>query len=91
MKTSYVFFGYFEDSIFIGSFFVVFWIFMFISYFTPSAVAIVRGHQRVGMVIAANTLLGWTCILWAVVLFWAMTGRQHQCSPLSLIHQESEV
>jgi Superinfection immunity protein len=46
-------------------------------YFLPTIFAIVLGHPpgRVTLIGVLNLFLGWTGILWFVLLGWAMIGR----------------
>ena len=45
-------------------------------YFVPTAVAILRGHPRIGPITLVNLLLGWTLVGWAVALAWALSARE---------------
>lgn len=44
---------------------------LFIAYLFPFVVAARREHERLGRILVANLLLGWTGIGWLVVLRWA--------------------
>jgi len=44
---------------------------LFVAYLLPFAVAARHEHPRLGLVLAANLLLGWTGIGWWLVLRWA--------------------
>lgn len=43
-------------------------------YFFPATTAFNRGHGNTLAIFAANLLLGWTLIGWALCLVWALTG-----------------
>lgn len=44
---------------------------LLIAYLFPFVVAARREHERLGRILTANLLLGWTGIGWLVVLRWA--------------------
>jgi hypothetical protein len=44
---------------------------LFVLYLLPFAVAARHEHERLGWILAANFLLGWTVIGWFAVLHWA--------------------
>lgn len=44
---------------------------LFVLYLLPFAVATRREHERLGWILAANLLIGWTGIGWLVVMHWA--------------------
>ena len=52
----------------------VFW-FLVIVYFTPSVIALMRGHHNAGALIALNILLGWTVVGWIAAFVWSLTNR----------------
>jgi len=45
---------------------------LFVAYLFPFAVAARREHERLGWILAANFLLGWTVVGWLAVLHWAL-------------------
>ena len=49
-----------------------------LAYFTPSAVAIFRGHANLAPILVVNIFAGWTCIGWVVALAWSVS---HQSRP----------
>lgn len=48
-----------------------------IVYFTPSAIAIARGHNNIVPVLVVNFFLGCTLLGWVVALAWAFTDLKH--------------
>jgi len=44
---------------------------LFVLYLLPFAVAARHEHERLGWILAANFLLGWTVVGWFAVLYWA--------------------
>lgn len=44
---------------------------LFVAYLWPFAVAARHEHERLGAVLAANLLVGWTGVGWWLVLRWA--------------------
>ncbi len=45
---------------------------LFILYWLPSVIALMRHHHSVGGIIALNILLGWTAVGWIVSLVWSL-------------------
>ncbi len=45
-------------------------------YFVPTAVALLRGHPKIGPITIVNLLLGWTLAGWAVALAWALSAQE---------------
>src|SRR5690606_18732241 len=45
---------------------------LFVAYLAPFAVAARREHERLGWILVANLLLGWTLVGWIAVLWWAL-------------------
>jgi hypothetical protein len=53
----------------------LFFVFLFVSYFVPSIVAVARKMPNKGSTIVVNLFLGWTFIGWVVALAMAC-GRK---------------
>jgi len=41
-------------------------------YLLPTTIALLRNHHRKITVFVVNLLLGWTAIIWLVLLFWTI-------------------
>ncbi len=50
-------------------------IILFVLYFVPSAVAVLRNHTSTAGIIILNALLGWTFLGWIGALVWAASGQ----------------
>lgn len=48
---------------------------LFVLYFAPSMIAILRGHLSRGAIIVLNLVFGWTFIGWIGALIWSLTGN----------------
>lgn len=48
---------------------------LIVLYFLPSVIASARQHNEKGTIFMANLFLGWTGIVWFIVLIWSMTGN----------------
>lgn len=57
---------------------------LFVAYLLPFAVAARHEHERLGLVLAANLLLGWTGIGWWLVLRWARRPARPAQEPVVL-------
>ncbi len=44
---------------------------VFLLYFLPASIAVLRGHPQVVPICILDFFLGWTVIGWLVALFWA--------------------
>jgi hypothetical protein len=44
-------------------------------YYLPTFICVERKTDNAGSVFVINTLLGWTCIMWLVLLIVAITSR----------------
>lgn len=42
-------------------------------YFMPTIFAIMRGHRNRLAIFVANLLLGWSIIVWVVLIIWSFT------------------
>jgi hypothetical protein len=49
---------------------------LFVLYFVPSGIAIMRGHHQVGAIIAINVFLGCFLVGWVVALAMALSSKQ---------------
>ncbi|WP_206513254.1 superinfection immunity protein [Pelagibacterium montanilacus] len=49
---------------------------LLLAYFLPSLIAVMRGHQSWGAVLALNALLGWTVLGWIGAFVWAFVSVQ---------------
>ena len=47
---------------------------IFLLYFLPSFIAKIRGHKKSGVLFLINLFLGWTIIIWIILLIWAIIG-----------------
>ncbi len=47
-------------------------------YMLPAIIAINRGTDNMGWVIFLNVILGWTLIIWIVLLVVALTGTRRR-------------
>lgn len=47
------------------------------AYLLPGIIALARGHNSAGWVLALNISCGWTWYGWAVALVWAVAGSTH--------------
>jgi hypothetical protein len=54
---------------------------LFVAYLLPFAVAARREHERLGWILAANFLLGWTVVGWFAVLYWARRPASPPAEP----------
>jgi len=50
---------------------------LFVGYLVPWITAVAREHERQGLLLAANLLLGWTLIGWVAVLAYALMSEPH--------------
>lgn len=48
---------------------------IFVAYFTPWIVAMLRGHRQRYAILALNLFLGWTLIGWVFALVWCLTNE----------------
>lgn len=55
---------------------------LFVAYLFPFAVAARREHERLGWILAANFLLGWTVVGWFAVLHWARRPAAPPAEPV---------
>jgi hypothetical protein len=55
---------------------------LFVVYLIPFAVAARHEHERLGWILAANLLVGWTGIGWWLVLRWARRGAEPPPEPV---------
>jgi hypothetical protein len=53
---------------------------VFVIYFIPTAIAIIRKNRQTPAVIAVNFFLGWTLLGWVGALVWALAGPQESAS-----------
>lgn len=56
---------------------------VFIVYFMPWCIAMLREHNRRFMIGLLNLLLGWTLIGWVIAFLWAV-------SPMKVVHGREE-
>jgi hypothetical protein len=56
--------------------FVLFLLFGVILYLLPFWLALYRRHPHAGGIFWTNILLGWTFVIWAWTLVWALGGVQ---------------
>lgn len=54
---------------------VVLWVILFIAYWIPTIIAVVRGVPNKGSVIVINFFLGWTFIGWIVALAMSVRSK----------------
>lgn len=54
---------------------------LFVAYLFPFVVAARHEHERLGWILAANLLLGWTIVGWLAVLRWARHPAQPAAEP----------
>ena len=47
---------------------------LFLIYWLPTIIAIVRDHQSRMAIFAVNLLFGWTVIGWFFAFIWSLTG-----------------
>lgn len=47
---------------------------LFIAYFLPVVIALLRGHQDKMAIFVLTLLLGWSGIAWVAALVWSFTG-----------------
>lgn len=47
---------------------------LFLMYWLPTIVAVVRDHQSRMAICAVNLLFGWTVVGWFVAFIWSLTG-----------------
>lgn len=66
------------------------WILIFITglvccliYFAPTAIAAMRQHHQIGVVIAVNVFLGWTLVGWVVALAFALSAQRLEHSDVA--------
>ena len=45
-------------------------------YFTPIAIALLRGHPNMPPIMIVNIFLGWTIIGWILALTWSFTAQE---------------
>lgn len=45
-----------------------------VAYFTPTFVAVYRGHHQTAAIVVINVFLGWTFLGWVVALAMAFTA-----------------
>ncbi len=50
--------------------------FLFIAYFLPTLIAILRDHHNFAAIAVCNLVLGWTVIGWVGSLIWSFTSQQ---------------
>lgn len=50
---------------------------IFVCYFVPTFVAMVRSHRNAAAITILNIFLGWTFIGWLIALVWSFTNDQH--------------
>lgn len=58
--------------------FIAWLAFVLVMYFLPTMVAQHRGREGWAMIALANLLLGWTVVVWLVLLVVAFTGESRQ-------------
>jgi hypothetical protein len=46
-----------------------------IVYMVPTLIAIVRKHEKVGLIGTLNVLVGWTVIGWIAAMVWTFSDR----------------
>lgn len=51
-------------------------VFMFISYFLPWIIALLRGTNSNGLIFLVNLLIGWTVIGWVICLIWSICAAR---------------
>ena len=47
---------------------------LFLPYFAPTVIALVRSHHQRWAILALNLFLGWTFIGWVIALVWSLTS-----------------
>lgn len=48
---------------------------LFVGYFLPSLIALLRRHPNGCAILVVNLSLGWTLLGWVVALAWSCTGQ----------------
>jgi Superinfection immunity protein len=43
-------------------------------YFTPTLIALLRGHHNTAPIFVLNAVLGWTVVGWIVAFLWSLTA-----------------
>lgn len=49
---------------------------MFIGYFLPWIIALLRGTNSNGLIFLVNLLIGWTMIGWVICFIWALCAAR---------------
>lgn len=60
---------------------------MFIGYFLPWIIALLRGTRSNGGIFLLNLLLGWTMIGWVVALIWSIAAERKSNAQIIVVKQ----